>query len=172
MGEGLAGLIEEMVNILSAQHEILNDLVELSKEKTEYIIKNNIEALQRVTGVENVMSSKLQRLDRKREVLNKDIAIVLGQNSEELSLNKLTELMEGQNEYSALSELENKLAISMKELKSLNEQNKRLIFNSLEYIDFNINAIRSTFTPQPVQYAKDGKAVDNEQRQAFFDAKQ
>jgi flagellar biosynthesis/type III secretory pathway chaperone len=73
-----------------------------------------------------------------------DIALVLNQAEDDLTLTKLSGLLEGQSESKELSEIRDRFKTIMEELSEVNKQNDILIRNAMEYNDYAINIIRSS----------------------------
>ena len=166
----MAGLISDLVDVLNEQTQCYNDLILLSEQKKDAIIKNDINAVQSVNGSESTAIGKSQRIEKKRMELVKDIAEVLNTKEEELTLRKLLGLIEGQPEYDSLQKAREDIRKVVHELKELNERNKVLLNNSLEYIDFSLNVMRSSMDSSLSTYDSKGQEVDN--RRNLFDAKQ
>lgn len=166
----MAGLINELIEILNKQALAYEELLILSTEKKSVIINNDIDALQKITIVENKIVSRSQKLEEKRLELMKDISSVLNRKNEELTLSLLEALMEGQDEAPLISEVRTKLKDTVTKLKEANDLNTQLIEGSLEYIEFTMNLVRSNLDEGPSYYNQGKKIIDGEK--GFFDAKQ
>ena len=165
----MPGLIYDLMDTLEAQIVHVDELAELSGRKKGLIITNDVAELSKLTAEENAVVNKIQKLDRTRESLMTDIANVIGQTAD-MTLTTLTELMKHKPEYDKLSALTAATKEKFEALRVLNEQNKILVENSLEYIDFTINAIRTSVMPEQALYSTDGEELGV--RQSFFDARQ
>jgi flagellar biosynthesis/type III secretory pathway chaperone len=70
----VAGLMDNLLEILSEQAENYENLLGLSKEKKDVIVSNDVKDLQTITSLENTLLGKHQRLEKKRiEVTKKSI---------------------------------------------------------------------------------------------------
>ena len=87
----MAGLMDELICILEQERSEYLDLVEMSKEKTPIIIKGDITKLQEITEKEQIVTSKIQNLEKKRLEVIADIAIVLNKDKNELTISGLVE---------------------------------------------------------------------------------
>ena len=141
----MAGLINEMMDRLNDMYVNISELTELAHEKKDIIIKNDTEALKAVTAKENTFVGRFQKAEKAASLILDDIATVLNQNRAELSLSKLGELIKEQEDYGAYTEIYNKLKQGMELLKERNSQNNLLIENALDYIDYTVNVLRSTY---------------------------
>lgn len=166
----MAGLINGLINILGEQNELYTQLVELSKEKKDVLIKNDIDALQKINSSENAIVGRSQRLERSRISTLHDIASVLNQSPDTLTLSALADLIEGQPEYQDLITISDGLRTTIETLKEANDLNNTLIQNSLAYVEFSMNVTHSYMEQTPTTY--DNRANDIDNNRAFFDAKQ
>jgi len=167
----MSGLINNLLDTLDRQIFNYDELIALSGEKKDYIIGNKTDELSELTIKENAAAGKIQRLDKARGDLMRDIFKVIGRrNSDNLTLSDLADIINGQAEHGRLVELIKITREKLDTIKSLNEQNRILIENSLEYIDFTINAIRGSLMDEQAIYSPDGEELGT--RQSFFDAKQ
>lgn len=149
----MAGMMDQLVEILSEQTERYGELLGLALEKRDVIIHNDIEALQKINHLENMVISQNQKLEKKRMELVADMALVLGEKEADLTMPKLIELMEdNKEEQKALIEVRDRIKEVLGELKEINNQNGELVQNALDYIEFSTNLIRSSMGQQPATY--------------------
>ena len=165
----MAGLIDQLLETLNEQYQRYEELLGLSREKVEVIINNDVEELQKINYLENLVISQNQKLEKKREEITNDIATVLNQKVEDLTLTRLIELMEGQNEQPALILTRDRIRNILEELSEINNQNGQLIQNSLEYIEYSTNVMRSSVSQQPSYYSSTGEVYLDEP--GFIDTK-
>ena len=149
----MAGMVDQLVEILAEQTERYKELLGLSLEKRDIIIKNDVDELQKINNLENLVVNQNQKLEKKRIELVKDMAMALNQKEEDLNLNLLIDLMEGRDEQKSLKEARENIKSVVLELKEVNEQNGQLVQNALDYIEYSTNVIRSSMGQQPATYA-------------------
>lgn len=141
----MASLIEELITTLEKENEIYKELIPIAEKKTRVIIKNDLEALREITKNEQDAVDRITALEGKREEVVTNIGIVLNQKAEELNLKKIIQILKKQpEEQQKLSKLRDSLKASVNRLSQINAQNKVLIDESLEMIEFNMNLIQST----------------------------
>ncbi|MBR1442568.1 MAG: flagellar protein FlgN [Firmicutes bacterium] len=167
----MAGLISELIGNINEQSEVYDSLLELAGKKKVAVIANDIEKLQSIVDEENVLLGRIGRLDKSRVQLFKDIAFVLNKKDEDISLNKLMDLIKGQSEENELRKAKEELFDKAGRLKTLNEQNQKLIEYSLEHIDFSMNVIRSALSNKPSYCDAMGNEL-SDSSQRMFDTKQ
>lgn len=166
----MAGLIYDLIDILNTEADNLKDLVELSKEKTDVIVQNNMDELQKITELEQILTSRYQKLDRNRESLMKDMASVLNIDSENITLTALADAIKDQQEAPALLDIMQRLATTAEQLREVNDNNRALIDYSLDYIEFSMNVIRSAKTYEPTLFTPSGEEIKTVR--GVFDTKQ
>ena len=148
----MAGMMDQLVEILSEQTERYEELLGLAKEKRDVIINNDVESLQKINHLENLVISQNQRLEKKRQALVADMALVLNQKEDDLTLTKMIELMEGKEEKAPLEKAHDSIKAVLDELKEINQLNGELIQNALDYIEFSTNLMRSSTGQQPTAF--------------------
>jgi flagellar biosynthesis/type III secretory pathway chaperone len=171
----VASLIDELISTLNKEYEIYQQLLPIAYEKTQIIVKNDLAALQEITGKEQSAVDRINVLERKREEIITNIKIVINRKSDPLDLKTLIQLLDKQpEEQRALSILHDNLKGTIQRLVDINNRNKSLIQQSLEMIEFNMNFIQSTrMSPGNNTYTKGASKYDAQaQRAGMFDAKQ
>jgi flagellar biosynthesis/type III secretory pathway chaperone len=171
----MAGLIDELVNTILKENDIYKELIPIADEKTRVIIKNDLDALQKITEQEQLTIEKINALEKKREEVIVNIGTVLSRNPKELNMKTLIKLLGKQpEEQKRLSRIHDELSETLRRLVVINDRNKELIKQSLEMIEFNMNLIQSTrMAPGVNNYTR--SAGESSIRQAgtgMFDAKQ
>ena len=171
----MASLMEELVDTLTKERDIYQELIPISERKTTILIQENLKELQEVTEKEQVLLDEVYALDKNREKIIANMGVVLNKDPKELDLATLARLMAKRpEEKEALSQLHDSLRAVMTRLVEANEKNKELIEDSLEMIEFNMYYIQSTrMSPGSNNYnrnASNSYSVD--MGPGSFDAKQ
>lgn len=168
----MASLIEELTTTLQEEEIIYRNLIPIEEEKTKVIVSNDLESLAEVTRQEEVFIGEINVLEKKREEIVKNIAIVLGKDPGELTIKTIVDLLQGQKEQRDLAKVYDALTQTLNRAVSINERNKALIEQSLEMIEFNMNFYHSLQNINSNTYNK-GAYNDNGLGQSgMFDAKQ
>ncbi|MCR5209258.1 MAG: flagellar protein FlgN [Lachnospiraceae bacterium] len=172
----MASLIDNIVTILNKENEEYTVLVGLSREKTPIIIKGDLEALNAVTEKEQIVVARIQKLERDRISTMKDIADVTNRKQEELKLADLIEMMNNRPaEQKKLREVHDRLKTTMKNMVTVNDQNRVLLKNSLDMVQFEMNLLQSMRqAPETADYNKDAYSTGTIMGSGTkrFDAKQ
>lgn len=136
----MASLIENLINTLEEENSHYEILLKLSKEKSGVIIKNDIQTLREMVAKEQEHTDRLVALESKREEVVTDIATVLNKDVNTLTVKKIIELLQGQEEVQKkLSVVHDRLKRTLNDMVVVNELNKELLAESLEMVEFNIN---------------------------------
>ena len=140
----MASLVEVLIDTLTKEESEYVTLLDLSKKKTPVIVAGGIENLQKITDEEQAVVDRLIALDARRADAMKDIAEVMNRDVKTLKLSNLIEMLEKRpEERDALSLLHDRLKATVGELRMINDQNRELIRQSLDIVDFNLNLIKS-----------------------------
>lgn len=169
----MASLIEELIQVLEDETGCYEALVAMADNKKDVIISGDVPSLQDMVKHEQDLAGRILRSEKKRQELISDIALVTNQDERTLTVMRLVELLKGQ-EFIAdkLQQAAMNLMDVVEEMKAANDLNQKLIEQSLEFVDFTMNAIQSAKSPvNQNNYNQHSKGYDNQQR-GFFDAKQ
>lgn len=82
----LASLMDELLEALSEERDIYEQLAPISERKTKVLIKEDLEELKKITDEEQLLVDKVSIIDRKREKVIKNISVVLNKDPKELDL--------------------------------------------------------------------------------------
>ena len=172
----MASLMEELIRVLGAEDEKYKDLLELSKKKTPILVEGDIEKLQKITDEEQVIVDEVANLELSRQAAMEDIANVLNKDVKTLKLSYLEEVLgKRPKEREELTRIHDRLKATIGELMVINNQNRELIRQSLDMIDFNLSLAKSMRTaPETGNYTKNAANAGSVlgSAQGGFDAKQ
>jgi len=131
---------DELMEILKAELESLKAIKELSYEKTEVIINNQLEQLESITKKEVELINQMANLEKARLNLLNTWGVDI-----KAPLSQIMEKIPGEKE--ELLNLADDLKNSLKDIQSRNDMNRELIEDNLEWLEFNINLITEAATP-------------------------
>ncbi len=172
----MASLMENLITVLYQENSEYEALLKLSMEKTGVIVEGNLERLNRITDEEQDVVGRLNRLESKRQEVITDVANVLNKDVKTLKLSDLVRLLAARpSEQKKLADCHDKLTDTVTQMVRVNNQNRELLQNMLEMIDFDINMLQALKTaPETANYNRgaynSGEVMGNAQR--TFDAKQ
>jgi len=147
----MAGMITRLIDVMNQQVDRHTELYGLSVEEKDAIVQNDIETLQKLVNLKNMVISQNNRLEKERMSLVNDIAEVLAVENKDLSLGELIEILDGKPEQEPLREVGTRLREVVFQLKEVNDINKSLLESSIEFVEYSLNALRSTLEPEHVE---------------------
>ncbi|MCL2217903.1 MAG: flagellar protein FlgN [Defluviitaleaceae bacterium] len=166
----MAGMITQLVAVMKEQIERHTELYGLSLEEKDAIVHNDIDQLQKLVNLKNMVISQNNRLEKQRVSLVGDIAEVLGLPDKDLSLSQLIELMAGKPEEEELKEVGMQLRDIVEKLKEINDLNRELLDSAIEFVEYSLNALRSTIAPEPPEYPAAKAKADGSGGASSFNA--
>ena len=170
----MASLIDELISTLEDENEIYKELMVLSETKTPVIVKGDLEELQNITEKEQQFVEVLTKLEKKRIEVVGDIALVLGKDEKDMTIKNIVGLLNGQEkEQKRLSEIHDKLKVTLGNISRVNDINRNLIESSMEMIEFNLNLYKGMYQmPDTGNYNKNAYNTEaNINYGGVFDAK-
>ncbi len=172
----MASLMENLIEALNQECIEYEGLLQLSTEKTAYIVKGDLENIQKITDKEQEWVGHLNRLEKKRVEVTTDIASVLNKDVAKLKLTHLIEMLSARpGEQAQLSDAVKRLQDVVYRMREINERNRVLIQHSLELVEFDLNLLQSMKNaPQTANYNRGAYNTGNTMGTSYsgFDAKQ
>lgn len=152
----MASLMENLIMTLGDLCDEYENLLGISTQKTPVIISGNLEELSKITDEEQIVVSRINHLDRKRQEVIHDIANVVNRDVEDLKLESIIQMLEPRpSEQQKLAMVYDKLKNVVHREKQVNEQNRQLIISALEMIEFDINMFQAMkAAPETANYNK------------------
>lgn len=150
----MASLMENLIDILDKESSEYEVLLGLSQRKTPIIASGSLENLQKITDEEQELVSRINHLEKQRIEITADIANVLNKDVKTLKLTNLIVMLEGRPaEQKALASAHDRLQAAVHGLKRANEQNRELLDNALEMVEFEMNLLQATkAAPETANY--------------------
>lgn len=170
----MANLIEELISVLEETTGCYEKLLVMANNKKDVIIKGDVPSLQTITDEEQIVAGRLLRLEKKRIGIIDDIALVTNQDKQKMTVSVLIQMLAKQEEtQNQLKAVSHRMMDLVESVKQVNDTNKVLLEESIEYINFTMNAIKSA-GDQPVgsNYQNKGNLYEGKGSVNFFDAKQ
>ena len=155
--------MQELISTLNSEETEYVTLLDLSKKKTPIIVAGDVEKLQKITDEEQIVVDRISHLDAKREQVMTDIAEVINRDVKTLKLSYLIEMLEKRpKEKAELALIHDRLKATVGELAMINNQNRELIRQSLDIVDFNLNLIKSMRqAPETGNYTRNADIAGN-----------
>ena len=172
----MASLMQDLIVVLEQENSEYELLLELSNRKTGFIVAAQLLELEKITDEEQIVVNRIHQLENKRENLMNDIANVINKDVKTLKLVNLVQMLGNRpDEQEKLSTVHERLKDTMKHMVRVNDQNRDLLGNALEMVQFDLNLIQALRSaPETANYNKgayaSGSAITNQR--SGFDAKQ
>lgn len=140
----MASLMETLIEVLEKENLEYENLLTLTMKKTAVIVSEDLDELAKITDDEQIIVSRINHLDRQRNEAVNDIANVLNKDVTKLKIVDLIKMLAARPEEQAkLAAVFDKLQLSVRSVKRVNEQNRELIQSALEMVQFNMNVLQS-----------------------------
>ena len=152
----MASLMENLIEVLGQEREEYEGLLGLSQKKMRIIAGANLEDLQKITDDEQEVVSRLNRLEKRRIEVAADIANVLNKDVETMKLTNLIEMLSARPaEQAALAAVHDRLKSVVREVQRTNEQNRELLEEALELVNFEMNMLQAyKAAPETANYTR------------------
>ena len=140
----MASLMEVLIDVLEQENQEYEKLLSLSMRKTSVIVSEDLTELTRITDEEQIIVGRINRLDHQRNEAVNDIADVLNKDVDKLKIVDLIRMLSARpEEQEKLAIVFDKLRENVRGVKRANEQNRELIKDALELVQFNMNVLQS-----------------------------
>lgn len=173
----MASLMENLMELLEEEAKGYEELLEISKQKTKVVVSNDVNELLKITEIEQPIVDRVNAIDKKRLETMQDIANVMNQDAATLTLPALVQMLSKRPaEQARLAAATDRLKQAVHDTARINEQNRELIQNALELVEFDLNIIRGLkAAPQTAEYTRGATSAGSRMGMPAagrFDAKQ
>ena len=124
--------ISDLLRIVREEIDLYRDLMEHARRKTALLVQGRVDAILESNKVEEMFSARLRTLEAEMVILCSDLGQAFGIPRKEITLMKLADSLE----QSLALEVRSQSALFrniVKQLKSINQRNVRLIEKSVRY---------------------------------------
>lgn len=152
----MASLMEVLIDVLEKESQEYGKLLNLSMQKTPVIVSEDLDRLAKITDEEQIIVSRINHLDNQRNEAVNDIANVLNKDVETLKIVDLIRMLAARpEEQEKLATVFDRLQDNVRGVKRVNEQNRELIQEALELVQFNMNVLQAmNKAPETANYNK------------------
>lgn len=152
----MASLMENLIDILEKESQEYESLLKLSEKKSPIIVSNDLDELARITDEEQTVVGRINRLETNRQQTFKDIADVINKDVNTLKLGDLVDMLSKRpEEQQKLAKVHDTLKTVVNSVKRVNDQNRILLQNAMEMVEFELNMLQSMKTaPETANYNK------------------
>ena len=168
--------METLIDVLYKESREYENLLGLSMKKTPVIVAGNLEELAKITDEEQTIVSGINHLDAKRQEVYADIANVINKDVKTLKISDLIAMLKARpEEQQKLANVHDRLKAVVHEVARVNDQNRELILNALEMVEFDMNMLQAMKTaPETANYDRGAYNTGSQMgiNSGAFDARQ
>ena len=171
----MASLMDDLIAVMEQEAICYENYLKTANNKKEVIIKGDVPGLQQITQEEEIVAGQLFRLEKKRQAVVSDICTVTNRNAETFTVSALVrDLAARPEESERLKIVSDRLSQALEACQQINQTNKMLIEQSLEFLEFTINAFSglAAADSSPIYRKKQGAFKESGSGYSIFDAKQ
>ncbi len=152
----MASLMENLIEVLGTESREYESLLGLSRRKMPEIVSGNLEELAKITDEEQIVVERINHLDKKREEVFADVANVINKDVKTLKIADLVAMLASRpEEQQKLAKAHDELKAVVQNVREVNEQNRTLLENALEMVEFDMNILQSLkAAPETANYDK------------------
>lgn len=164
-------VLKPLFAVVDAMLNVHQELLALAHRKQDVLIRGDMEALSEITKQENALVPRIQKLEGERIEFGRLLAERIGVEPEQLTANRVVELAGDAEERHRMSDLTDRLRIVIGELQALNDRNKQLIEQSLQFVRTSIEVLSES--PQVPTYGGSGETNSPyaSGKTSYFDSK-
>lgn len=162
----MAGMVENLYELLEQQKECYEALLVLSEQKKDCLVNKETELVGKITTREESFIGRVMYLEKQTKKLIKDLGLVLGVPKKNPTISEVMERC-SEEEQKRISMLKNEILLHVENIKKVNEINRAIITHSLDLIDFSVTAIRSQRQAPPIGYGEMGDIAEGASARMF-----
>lgn len=166
--------VGDLIAVLSEERSCYDKLYAFAQEKRDYVINRKLAELEKLTSDEQVISSRLKNLEKKRLGLLSELLSGIGCTKEEETVTRVIALFdEDSEERKGITEARDALVASATQMQFLNQQNEILLKQALEMVEFDLTLFKSLRqAPETANYNRNAYSTGDILPSSGFDAKQ
>ncbi|MFC5653080.1 flagellar protein FlgN [Paenibacillus solisilvae] len=133
-------MVDAIVEVLEKQAVLYSQLLELAKQKTPFLVKNEVDQLNAAMQKEKRLLKQAEEHEQVRMQLSGQFFTGLGlPRYKGGRLSEMIRTVTSAQDKQKLAELHEQLTSSLHELQKINQLNQQLIEQSLKFIDYSID---------------------------------
>jgi len=161
--------LTDLCGLLNEQKQVLKNMLELSTEERQIIVKGDSDNLENVIRLELRELSKLGAIEKRRMALHKIIATEMGIPEAELTVSLIAERAQP-DEQNTIRQIQKELTGLIEEHTAINKENRELIKAHVEYSETMLELMVGSEDPLNNFYSGDGRSSpERKKTTGFFD---
>ncbi|MDQ1235889.1 flagellar biosynthesis/type III secretory pathway chaperone [Paenibacillus sp. SORGH_AS306] len=163
--------LQKLVAKLDQMNDCHIQMIELGERKKQAVIKNEVESMIAIMNQESKLAKFIDREEQEREEIVHAFLLERGIKSKlRLNLTELARLVFDPEEKQLLLEARSRLSATLQTLQQLNELNKQLIQQALDYVDFSLEML-ALVPEQDLTYQHPADKAYGATRSGLFDTR-
>lgn len=159
--------LDRLVDLLGIECAVAHELLPVLREKQRALVENRQSALAGFSAQEIALAGRLTRAEGERIAATAAVAHKLGLSAENLTLGNLLAALPQDETRATLADKANELERALAEAAFLNDDNRHLTQNLLDYTAFALRLF--TQGESPGAYGRDGRLADGQTKRAILD---
>lgn len=139
-GAKMDELYEKLLNVMSDEKKVYDDLLALSAKKTDVVINLDVKELDNIVKAEQTLILSLRPIEDKREKCVEDLKEKFDLLSDNITMEQVIGYA-GSVMKKKLSDMKDSFNKTIGEQQRLNKLNTKLIRNNLDYINLSVNLL-------------------------------
>jgi flagellar biosynthesis/type III secretory pathway chaperone len=164
-------VLKPLFAVVDAMLNVHQELLAIAQRKRDVLIRGDMEALNLIVKEENTLVFRVEKLEGERIAFGRLLAERIGVAPEQLTAARVAELAGDAEEKHRMTSLTDELRQVIGQLQALNDTNKKLIEQSLQFIRTSIEVLSES--PQVPTYGDKGasNAPYASGKTSYFDSK-
>ena len=148
----LNDILNKLLGLLEHQTDLYQDLLTLIEKEKQAVIATDLAGLNETAKVKDNLLLKIRILDEQREHLLRKLADELEHPVQELTLTRLSQLVEAP-QANRLKRLRSAFSSIIAKIQQANDRNRTLFSHSLELVRSSVNLLNNVMTISPVYFS-------------------
>jgi flagellar biosynthesis/type III secretory pathway chaperone len=137
--------IQALLDTMNKMRDIHEALLELAKDKTQILVRNEVEMLNQIVNKESKLTRLVAEAEQERIQVVNEYLLSRGYNpNPKITISDLVRIIFKAEDKQALSEAQTSFLQVLLELKQHNATNQQLIEHSLAFIDYSLDLVVGT----------------------------
>ncbi|MEG0258850.1 MAG: flagellar protein FlgN [Lysinibacillus sp.] len=164
--------VEAIYAVLEKLERMHKSLLELAYKKTEIVTVGNMEELDQMLKDEQSHVAAIEKLEQQRQKLVTDYLGAKGlAPAGKYTVADVIEAAESEAEKEKMSTIRNRLLLVVEDLRKQNDLNQKLVFQSLQFVNLTLDAMRPNQSPDQMNYSgNEVRGTNTVAKKTYFDS--
>jgi regulatory protein YycH of two-component signal transduction system YycFG len=146
--------LQAIISTLQRLEKMHRSLLEIALSKTEYVKNNDLDQLDAILKAEQSHVAAIETFEIQRQQQVQQYMISKGvQSATEPTISNLLEVAQGEQFIDDLKAVRESLLDVLQQLKTQNDLNQKLVFQSLQFVNVSLNMLRPQAPQEQINYS-------------------